>query len=747
MVAGEKTNRSSSAPNRPRAEERAQLHLRLQYTVAQILSAARDEHEACADILSTICENLGWQWGAFWVRRHDELRLLGCWHGSECAAHEFDQISRACVFKQNEGMPGRVWREGAAVWISDFSIESAMPRRPVADRCNFHAAMGIPVIGQEFLGVIELFNTQILPRDSELLQMVAAAGAQIGQFLERKRAEQAAAESQGLFQGIFQSAHDAVLLANDYGRFVEANPAAIKLLGQARDQLLATYVWAVVPMGPAAEAKKLWTQIVQTAGTESEFTLRGADGVIADVEYRVTTRVTPGIHLVVLRDTTGRKQREHGARILAAAGAILGEGLDFNATVHRVARVAIPEFADWCVLDFLRDDGTIRRAAIAHADPAIEAEVRESVQRLPIDPSRRFGAPNVIRTGVTEFIEITPEILREAAGKESFRLAEKLGLAAAVISPLKRQGRAFGALSFWRTKSRGPFSSGDAELAEELARRAAWALENARLYEAARQELQLREKADDDLKKLNSELEKRIDQRTAALQESHSQLESFCYSVSHDLRAPLRSMQGFSHALIEDHSAELDPEGRDFAQRILSAAEHMDSLLADVLTYSRLSRQELVPEPVSIDAVLADAQAQLLTEIRRRAADIQVAACGRQVLANRAVLELMLVNLLDNALKFVPRERAPKISVHCERRGDAIRIWVRDNGIGIAREHQQKIFRIFERLHGAETYPGTGIGLALVQKAAERLNGGVGLESTPGEGSSFWIEFPATIDH
>jgi len=246
-----------------------------------------------------------------------------------------------------------------------------------------------------------------------------------------------------------------------------------------------------------------------------------------------------------------------------------------------------------------------------------------------------------------------------------------------------------------------------------------------------------------ELMKLNAQLESRIVERTAALQESHSQLESFCYSVSHDLRAPLRSMQGFSHTLIEDHADKLDSEGQDFARRILSAAEHMDSLLADVLTYSRLSRQELKLEPVNVDEVVDDARTQLHDEIQKRGADVQVAARGRQVLANRSVLELMIANLLDNGLKFVTPDRAPKIVVNCERRGNRLRIWVRDNGIGIAREHQQKIFRIFERLHGVEAYPGTGIGLALVQKAAERMNGAVGVESTPGEGSSFWIELSA----
>src|SRR5688500_16317089 len=166
---------------------------------------------------------------------------------------------------------------------------------------------------------------------------------------------------------------------------------------------------------------------------------------------------------------------------MAASGAILGEGLDLPTTINRVARVAIPEFADWCVLDLLTDDGQIERAAIAHADPQVEKKTRQSAKHLTVDPARTFGAPNVIRTGQTEFIEITPEILLKVAGEHLFQAAQQLNLGTAVISPLKKQDRTFGALSFWRTQSREPFVASDAELADELARRAGWALENARL--------------------------------------------------------------------------------------------------------------------------------------------------------------------------------------------------------------------------------------------------------------------------
>src|SRR5436190_2554990 len=218
VTEGQKNLASSSLQMRSSSpENRTQLHLRLHYAIAQILADARTENEACTGILSTLCDNLGWPWGALWLRRGEELRLLGCWHNSKCAAEEFNQISRACAFRKGEGLPGKVWAESEPVWIGDFTADTHMPRRLVAERCNFRSAFAIPVSGQDFLGVIEFFTEQNLPADPELLKMAGATGAQIGQFLDRKRAERALAESKGLFQGVFQGARDSILLTDENG--------------------------------------------------------------------------------------------------------------------------------------------------------------------------------------------------------------------------------------------------------------------------------------------------------------------------------------------------------------------------------------------------------------------------------------------------------------------------------------------------------------------------------------------------
>jgi PAS domain S-box-containing protein len=245
---------------------------------------------------------------------------------------------------------------------------------------------------------------------------------------------------------------------------------------------------------------------------------------------------------------------------------------------------------------------------------------------------------------------------------------------------------------------------------------------------------------DAELRKSKTELEHRVAERTAELREVNDELEAFAYSVSHDLRAPLRAMGGLSQALLEDYADRLDELGKEYAEHIQIAAEHMDRLILDLLAYSRLGRERIVLTPVALDDVADDALGQVADEAWRRNAHITIEKPLPIVLAHRPTLVQMLVNLLSNAVKFVATGEKPRVHVRGELRGDHGRLWVADNGIGIAPEHHERIFKVFERLHGVEAYPGTGIGLSIVRKGAERMRGRAGVESTPQAGSRFWVE-------
>jgi PAS domain S-box-containing protein len=231
------------------------------------------------------------------------------------------------------------------------------------------------------------------------------------------------------------------------------------------------------------------------------------------------------------------------------------------------------------------------------------------------------------------------------------------------------------------------------------------------------------------------DLEHEVAERTAALQESVDSLEQFCYTIAHDLRAPLRTMHGFSSALLEDFSKSLNDTGRDYARRIVSAATRMDDQIRALLAYGRLNSAEMPLVATDPGAMLE----QLLHTDECRQARIDVQQPLPKVRANPTALKQVLENLLGNALKFVRPGTTPEVRISAQRQGEWVRLSIEDNGIGIDPKYHQRIFRVFERVSG-NSVPGTGIGLAIVQKGVERMGGRVGVDSTPGKGSRFWVD-------
>jgi signal transduction histidine kinase len=260
----------------------------------------------------------------------------------------------------------------------------------------------------------------------------------------------------------------------------------------------------------------------------------------------------------------------------------------------------------------------------------------------------------------------------------------------------------------------------------------------------ARKEVQQQlEHAQELLKTHAVTLEQRVEERTADLKQTIHSLEGVCYHIAHDLRAPLRAMQGFTALLVTDYGTHLDPAGEDYARRVADAARHMDKLIESLLLYGRLAHLQFSPKVLDLEAHIENVLDHFSSEIHSRHAEIRIERPLPAILGGATLLDHALLNLIGNALKFVPPEIPPRIAIRAETRGNTVRLWIRDNGIGIPKEYQSKIFQIFERLQSDHhTGPGTGIGLAVVSKAVQRMGGRAGVESQLGHGSDFWIELP-----
>ena len=277
----------------------------------------------------------------------------------------------------------------------------------------------------------------------------------------------------------------------------------------------------------------------------------------------------------------------------------------------------------------------------------------------------------------------------------------------------------------------------------QTARAIRYAIERKQVEEALKRTEEALRQSEQQLRQWNSELERRVAERTASLEETVSDLEDFSHSITHDLRAPLRAIRSFAEILGDECQECGRPQAKEHIHRITSAAARMDKLIQDVLQYSRLARPQLELTPQDVQGLLRSI-IETYPTFQPPAVEVQIQDPLPTVLANEAALTQCFSNLLGNAIKFVAPGTRPCVRIWAEKAQaapGAVRLWVADNGIGIPKEAQDKIFKMFQRLD--KSYEGTGAGLALVRKSVEKMGGRVGVESEPGQGSRFWVELKA----
>ena len=512
---------------------------------------------------------------------------------------------------------------------------------------------------------------------------------------ERKRAEAALRDSEALKSAILRSALDCIVTITDGGHVVEWNPAAEQIFGYARAAVLGQ---------PIAEL------IIPPEYREKHY-----QGL---ARYRATGE---GPMLGKRLEVEGL--RSDGSRFpieLAIMPTHIGEKPHF--TAH------------------LRDITERKRA---------DVQLRESAQRLRATYDHAF-------VGITE-VDLHGRFVRvneHFCAMTGYSRSELLGRSfAAITHPDDRvyaqelfDEQMRGERPVYSHQKRYLHKSGEVLWIEIQA--SAVKDENGMPLYGIRiiHDISDRKRAEEALQELTATLEQRVEERTQALEQVNQELKAFSYTVSHDLRAPLRAMEGFAAILLDEFGDKLGEDGQRYARRIVDAATRMDDLIQGLLVYSRLASSDLHLQRVELASLVETAVAELRESPEGAAAMITIQPPFPAVRANRIVLGQIVTNLLSNAVKFAPKDRAPVVRVWSEPQGASVRLWVEDNGIGIAPEHQAEIFNVFQRLHGPDAYPGTGIGLAIIRKGAERMGGRSGVISELGQGSRFWVELPKAED-
>jgi signal transduction histidine kinase len=365
--------------------------------------------------------------------------------------------------------------------------------------------------------------------------------------------------------------------------------------------------------------------------------------------------------------------------------------------------------------------------AVVHTDPAKVTLAYELQRRYPPDPDAPRGVYHVLRTGQAQFYPEIPEALLEAASlnEEQLNLIRDLGLVSAIIMPMLVRDRAIGVITFVAAESGRHYSEADLTLTQELAGRAALAVDNARLYQ--------------DAQKLNEELEQRVIERTTQLEAANKELEAFSYSVSHDLRAPLRSIDGFSQALMEDYADSLQDEAQHYLQRVRAASQRMAELIDDLLALSRLTRNEIRPKTISLSALIETIAAGLHQAQPERQVEF-VIATDVTARADAQLIRVALENLLGNAWKFTAKHPHACIEFGVlPPTGGQLVYFVRDDGAGFDMAYADKLFGTFQRLHTPAEFSGTGIGLTTVQRVIHRHGGRIWAEGAVEQGATFYF--------
>ncbi len=546
-------------------------------------------------------------------------------------------------------------------------------------------------------------------------------------------------------EAIVHSAHDAFIIRDETGTILFWNQGATTLYGWTEAEAIGKQISTLLRTQFPRLQEEIEEILHDTGTWEGQLEHSKKDETPLIISSRwVVLEQSPTRGRTILevnRDITELQRTLQHLHFLTEASKLLVSSLDYKDVLVQVTRQAVPMVADWCRIDLRDANGVVSPLAIAHVDPEKVAWAYELNERTPYDPEAPTGIAAVIRTKQSEFYpDITDEMLVATAKDEhELELSRSIGFSSAIIVPIVVQEQGVGAIMLVTTETKRHYTLTDLAMAEELGQRVSLAMENVHIY------LRLQEFTAN-LETMVAERTNELQQLNIELQRSNQELQDFAYVASHDLQEPLRKIQAFGNLLQEEYGSLLG-DGQTYLDRMRNAASRMQILINDLLTFSRITTKALPFSLVDLNMIAHEVVLDLEVRVRSTQGTVEIAALPT-IQADPLQMRQLLQNLIGNALKFHKPDTPPHVHVSAQilsepsPKGTHCLLTVKDNGIGFDEKYLDRIFTVFQRLHGRGVYEGTGIGLAVVRKIVERHGGTVTAHSTVGQGATFLVTLP-----